>query len=61
MISYGYICTRCLNEFEEFYKMGTAPQYVPCSKCNGNCQRNYKINVSVPNPTHDARKGRGKG
>lgn len=58
---YQFICSRCLERDEEFYSMIDAPTIVSCSKCNGVSYRVYGCSVKVPNPTHEARKGRGKG
>ena len=61
MALYSYTCLRCGYNQEMTFIMGDAPEHVRCEKCRSNCKRDYKCNIMVPNPTHEARKNRGKG
>jgi len=59
---YEYYCYLCDEDFVGGnYPMGMAPQTRACPKCKRKCGRSFKVNVHIPNPTHEARKGRGKG
>ena len=58
---YSYLCEKCLNSPDKYFKMGEAPQRIKCDKCGKLCVRVYNINVRVPTPTHEARKNRGQG
>lgn len=61
MVLYEYKCEYCGSESQEIYKMGTAPSTIKCFLCDKQAPRNYKVSVSVSNPTSEARKGRGRG
>ena len=60
-MTYHYYCDICKKEFAIDRKMGKAPQTAPCCACGELSLRVFGVNVRIPNPTHDARKGRGKG
>lgn len=58
---YQFMCQRCLEKEEVFYKMSDVPPFINCQKCNGVSYRLYGCYVNVHSPTHEARKGRGMG
>ena len=61
MTYYSYLCYSCGHKMEYHCKMGEAPEVIPCDKCKKTAGRIFGANVSVPNPTHPSRAGRGKG
>jgi putative FmdB family regulatory protein len=60
-MTYHYYCDKCKKEFAIDRKMGKAPHTCKCQRCGEQSLRVFGINVRVPNPTHEARRGRGKG
>jgi len=64
MPEYDYHCCNedCDNEFSLLLPLGKAQQVAECPKCENTSYRVLRApNIHVPNPTHGARKGRGKG
>jgi len=59
---YNYFCEECDKTITKECKMGDAPKDVECLRCgNKGCYRIYNSVVRVPNPTHEARRRRGRG
>jgi hypothetical protein len=58
---YSYYCDICKIHLRVDFPMGKAKKKVRCNECSGMCERHYEVNVNVPQPTSEARKGRGKG
>lgn len=56
---YPYKCDKC-GEIDREFATGKAPNKIKCA-CGTMAHRIYMISVSVPNPTSEARAGRGKG
>jgi len=61
MILYQYVCSHCSHVEEIWSTMGKAPSLLHCSICNHTAYREYGCNVHISKPTHESRKGRGKG
>ena len=59
-MDYEYTCHRCGVNATRDFKLGKAPSTVKC-KCGKQMGRAYNFSVRIPNPTHEARNGRGKG
>ena len=58
---YSYECEECNKVTEKNFKMGSAKSFVKCPNCGKKADRIYSFGTSIPNPTHEAREGRGQG
>jgi len=56
---YSYECEDCGKHIEKDFNMGTAKKTIKCI-CGKKAIRVYNFGTCIPNPTHEAREGRGQ-
>ena len=59
---YEYMCEDCKKVYVRDYPLGEAPRKIICEECKKRIpKRIMKPYLSIPNPTSEARRGRGRG